>query len=415
MLFRSDGDPGEFDQRSDDKGAEPESVTVGMVDGKPYAFIGLERTGGVLVYDVSNPTAPVFNQYITTESDIAPEGLQFIAAEDSPNGKPVLAVANEESNTTTLYEIAVSDFTLQLLHTADQEGGIPALEDAPNFSAVLNALKNEDADGDGNADYENTLTLSSGDAYIPGIFLDASEDESLADLLGKEGTGRSDIIIQNELGFQAIALGNHEFDLGTEFIASVIAPDGTYPGANFPYLSANLDASTDENLAPLVTADGQEASDIPGKIAGNTIVTVNGEKIGVVGATTPTLSSISSPEGVTISPENPEDIAALAAEIQASVDALLADNPDLNKVVLISHMQQIAIEEELAGLLKNVDIIMAGGSNTLLSDSTDRLRDGDTSQGAYPILKTDADGKPVAVVNTAGNYSYVGRLVVYFD
>ncbi len=528
LFNANDGDTDEFDERSDDKGAEPEAVTVGMVDGKPYGFIGLERTGGVLVYDLSDPTAPEFQQYITTEGDIAPEGLAFIPASDSPNGKPMLAVANEESNTTTLYEISEntvsgtdgddtsagtdkndfidtgdgndtidpgagndivnagagddnitsgqgnnqidggegedtviyagnqadfaiarmgnqikvgndtltnveilqftdgnlntadieeeeSNFTLQLLHAADQEAGIPALEDAPNFSAVLNALKDEDADSDGNADYENTLLLSSGDAYIPGIFLDASADESLAPLLGEEGRGRSDIIIQNELGFQAIALGNHEFDLGTEFIASVIAPDGDYPGANFPYLSANLDVSTDENLAPLVAADGQEASTIPGQIAKSAIVTVNGEKIGVVGATTPTLASIASPGDVTISPENPEDIAALAAEIQTSVDALLADNPDLNKVVLISHMQQIAIEEELAGLLTNVDIIMAGGSNTLLSDSTDTLRDGDSSQGAYPILKTDADGKPVAVVNTDGNYRYVGRLVVDFD
>ena len=416
LFNANDGIAAEFDERSDDKGAEPESVTVGMVNGKPYGFIGLERAGGgVLVYDLSNPTEPEFTQYIRTEGDIAPEGLQFIAAADSPNGKPMLVVANEESNTTTLYDIEVPNYTLQLLHTADQEGGIPALEDAPNFSAVLNALKNEDADSDGNADFENTLLLSSGDAYIPGLFLDASADPSLAPLLGKEGRGRSDIIIQNELGFQAIALGNHEFDLGTEFVASVIAPDGDYPGANFPYLSSNLDVSTDENLAPLVAADGQEASTIAGKIAKSAIVTVNGEKIGVVGATTPNLKSISSPGDVAISPENPEDIAALAAEIQASVAALLADNPDLNKVVLISHMQQISIEEQLAGLLKNVDIIMAGGSNTLLSDSTDRLRDGDSSDGAYPIIKTDADGKPVAVVNTEGNYKYVGRLVVDFD
>jgi len=403
------------DERSDDKGAEPEAVTVGVINGKPYGFIGLERTGGVLAYDLSDPKEPEFIQYINTEGDIAPEGLKFISGSDSPNGKPMLAVANEVSRTTTLYEIEVPNYTLQLLHAADQEAGIPALDDAPNFSAVLNALKDEDADSDGKADYENTLLLSSGDAYIPGLFLDASEDDSLAPLLGKEGRGRSDIIIQNELGFQAIALGNHEFDLGTEFVASVVAPDGDYPGANFPYLSSNLDVSTDENLAPLVAEDGQEASTIPGKIAKSAIVTVNGEKIGVVGATTPTLASISSPGDVTISPENSEDIAALAAEIQKSVDALLADNPDLNKVVLLSHMQQIAIEEQLAGLLKNVDIIMAAGSNTLLSDSTDRLRDGDTSQGVYPIVKTDADGKPVAVINTDGNYKYVGRLVVDFD
>jgi 2',3'-cyclic-nucleotide 2'-phosphodiesterase (5'-nucleotidase family)/alkaline phosphatase/endonuclease/exonuclease/phosphatase family metal-dependent hydrolase len=320
----------------------------------------------------------------------------------------------------TLGEAEPETFTLQLLHASDQEAGTPALEDAPNFSAVLNALKNEDADGNGTVDYENTLLLSSGDAYIPSPFFFASETAF-------GGQGRGDILIQNELGFQAIAFGNHEFDLGTGVVADLIAPadddgDGVndYPGANFPYLSSNLDFSTDEDLAGLVTEDGQEASEIPNSIAGNTIVTVNGEKIGVVGATTPTLGSISSPGDVTILPEdfdasNPDDIAALAAEIQASVDELLANNPDIDKVVLLSHMQQIAVEEQLAELLTNVDIIMAGGSNTLLADESDRLRARDEAEGAYPILKTAADGNPIAVVNTDGNYKYVGRLVVDFD
>ena len=58
---------------------------------------------------------------------------------------------------------------------------------------------------------------------------------------------------------------------------------------------------------------------------------------------------------------------------------------------------------------------MAGGSNTGLFDENDRLRAGDTVQGEYPIFTTDADGKPVAIVNTDGNYRYVGRLVVDFD
>ncbi|MBE9212794.1 choice-of-anchor I family protein [Plectonema cf. radiosum LEGE 06105] len=412
----NDGDPEEFDNRSDNKGPEPEAATVGVINGKTYGFVGLERAGGgVMVYDLSNPAAPKFVQYIRTEGDISPEGFKFISAAESPNGNPVLAVANEVSNTTTLYNIDVPNFTLQLLHAADQEAGISALDDAPRFSAVLNALKNQDADNDGNVDYENTLLLSSGDAYIPGLFLNAAADPSLAPLLGKEGRGRADIIIQNELGFQAIAFGNHEFDFGTGFVNSVLAPDGAYPGANFPYLSSNLDFTPNADLAPLVTADGQEASTIPGKIAKSTVITVNNEKIGVVGATTPTLARISSPGNVGILPTDPTDIAALAAEIQKSVDALLEANPDINKVVLLSHMQQIAIEEQLAGLLKNVDIIMAGGSNTRLVDETDRLRDGDTAQGVYPILKTDADGKPVAVINTDGNYKYVGRLVVDFD
>ncbi|MEB3219974.1 MAG: 5'-nucleotidase C-terminal domain-containing protein, partial [Nostocales cyanobacterium 94392] len=142
---------------------------------------------------------------------------------------------------------------------------------------------------------------------------------------------------------------------------------------------------------------------------------VNGEKIGVVGATTPTLPRISSPGTVGVLPADSTDINALAAEIQKSVDALLAANPDINKVILLAHMQQIAIEQELAGLLKNVDIIMAGGSNTRLLDDTDRLRAGDTKQGEYPILKKSASGEDVAIINTDGNYKYVGRLVVDFD
>ena len=448
-IFNSNGTTDTFDTRSDNSGAEPEGVVVGEIDGKTYAFVGLERTGGVMVYDISEPAESEFVQYINPIDpetgdalDLAPEGLQFIPSEESPNGTPLLTVSNEVSGTVSVYQIDLTNtdggndgngdnnndgengdggnngdgtFTLQLLHAADQEGGIPALDDADNFSAVLNALRDEDADGDGVADYENTVTLSSGDAYIPGPFFAAS-DEAFG------GQGRCDILIQNELGFEAIALGNHEFDLGTGTVADLISADeeDEYPGTTFPYLSSNLDFSTDEDLAPLVVEDGQEASDIPNSIAGNTIVTVNGEQIGVVGATTPTLPSIASPGDVTVNPiefssDNPDDVAALAAEIQASVDELLAANPELNKVVLLAHMQQIALEEQLSTLLTDVDIIVAGGSNTLLADDTDRLRAGDEADGVYPILNTAADGNPIAVVNTDGNYKYVGRLVVDFD
>ena len=441
QIFNSNGTVDSFDSRSDAKGAEPEGVVVGKVDGKTYAFVGLERTGGIMVYDISQPVEAEFVQYINpldedgNALDLAPEGLQFIPAIDSPNGVPLLTVSNEVSGTVSVYQIDLTDmededdvednddsgdnlnsdgtFTLQLLHASDQEGGVPALDDADNFSAVLNALRDEDADGDDVVDYENTVTFSSGDAYIPGPFFSASEEAYGA-------SGRGDILIQNELGFDAIALGNHEFDRGTGTLADLISADEDYPGTAFPYLSSNLDFSTDEDLAPLVVEDGQEASEIPNSIAGNTIVTVNGEQIGVVGATTPTLPSISSPGDVTVNPiefdfNDPENIAALAAEIQSSVDDLLADNPELNKVVLLSHMQQIAIEEALSTQLTDVDIIVAGGSNTLLADDTDRLRAGDEAGGVYPILNTAADGDPIAVVNTDGFYKYVGRLVVDFD
>ncbi len=436
LFNANDGDPDEFDGRSDNKGAEPEAITTGVIDGKPYAFVGLERAGGrVLVYELSNPRQPTFVQYVRSDEDIAPEGLVFISAEDSPNDQPLLTVANEVSSTVAVYEIDVDEndgsdtdspdpnipddtddmgnFTLQLLHLADQEGGIPAIDDAPRASAVLNALRD---------DFENTLTLSSGDAFIPGLFFSSSEEAF-------GGAGRGDILIQNELGIQAIAFGNHEFDGGTAIVRDLIAGgeddpetpdlDESFDGTLFPYLSSNLDFSTDENLADLVVEDDQ--APLPNSIAATTVIDVNGEQIGVVGATTPTLAAISNPDDVTVLPEEFDAVPtaaqldALAAEIQQDVDEMLAANPGLNKVVVLSHMQQIAIEQDLAARLTNVDIIVAGGSNTRLLDETDRLRDGDTAQGPYPIFLTDADGEPVAIVNTDGNYKYVGRLVVDFD
>ena len=418
LFNANDGDPEEVDNRSDNKGAEPEAITTGVIDGRPYAFVGLERAGGgVLVYDLSNPTQPEFVQYARSNDDIAPEGMVFIDAADSPNGEPLLAVANEESNTIALYDIdsagAGENFQLQLLHIADQEAGVPALDDAPNLSAVMSALAD---------DFENTLKLSSGDAIIPGLFFSASEEAF-------GGAGRADILIQNELGLQAIALGNHEFDAGTGLLADLIGGaaddpdtpdvDESFVGTAFPYLSSNLDFSTDENLAPFVVPDDQAPQS--NSLAATTVIDVNGEKIGVVGATTPTVDAISSPGDVTIFPSdfdgNPTDaqLDTLATEIQADVDELLAANPGLNKVVLLSHMQQIAIEQALAERLSGVDIIVAGGSNTRLVDESDRLRSGDSAQGTYPIFTTSADGKPVAVVNTDGNYRYVGRLVVEFD
>jgi hypothetical protein len=102
----NDGIASQFDTRSDNKGPEPEGVTTGVVNGITYGFIGLERSGGgVLVYDLSNPASPVFVEYIRADLDISPEGLTFVSAESSPNGKPLLVMTNEVSGTVTVYQI----------------------------------------------------------------------------------------------------------------------------------------------------------------------------------------------------------------------------------------------------------------------------------------------------------------------
>ncbi|NJN20557.1 MAG: PEP-CTERM sorting domain-containing protein [Leptolyngbya sp. RL_3_1] len=104
-----------FDNRSDNKGPEPEGVTIGAIGDKVFAFIGLERVGGVMVYDVTDPTNPTFASYTNnrdfsgdaeagTAGDLGPEGLIFINRQDSPTGKNLVVVTNEVSGTTTVYE-----------------------------------------------------------------------------------------------------------------------------------------------------------------------------------------------------------------------------------------------------------------------------------------------------------------------
>jgi 5'-nucleotidase len=104
-LFNQD--EGEMDGRSGNKGAEPEALTVGNVDGKTYAFVGLERQDAIMVYDITTPTAPVYLDYVNTgkDGDISPEGMKFIPANESPNGKNLLLVSFEVSGSTVVYEV----------------------------------------------------------------------------------------------------------------------------------------------------------------------------------------------------------------------------------------------------------------------------------------------------------------------
>ncbi len=125
-FFNSDHAAARFDNRSDNKGPEPEGITVERITGRTFAFIGLERVGGVLTYDVTDPRRPVFVDYVNNRDfaaqaagqeadedfvpgaesgDLGPEGLVVIKAGDSPTGVPLLVVTNEVSGTTTLFEV----------------------------------------------------------------------------------------------------------------------------------------------------------------------------------------------------------------------------------------------------------------------------------------------------------------------
>ena len=115
--FNSENDENDsVDGRSDAKGPEPEALALGEINGRMYAFVGLERSGGIMVFDISNPRDVSFVDYVNnrdftgsaedgTAGDLGPEGIEFIAANSSPTGKAMIAVANEVSGTTTLYDI----------------------------------------------------------------------------------------------------------------------------------------------------------------------------------------------------------------------------------------------------------------------------------------------------------------------
>jgi hypothetical protein len=120
-FFNSNHEEGDtFDNRSDNKGPEPEGLTVGRIGDKHFLFLGLERMGGVLVYDITDPQSPVQVDYLNTREDwttadpgsvlatagdLGPEGLTFIPAADSPTGDALLMVGNEVSGTTAVFRI----------------------------------------------------------------------------------------------------------------------------------------------------------------------------------------------------------------------------------------------------------------------------------------------------------------------
>lgn len=439
-----------LDDRSDNKGPEPESVTVGKILDSTYAFIGLERIGGFFVYNITNPNAPYFVQYINTRNftvapsqvnlatvgDLGPEGIVFIPRSESPNGKDLILLSNEVSGTVGIFQInSRSAFQMQVLHASDMESGLDAPIDAPNFAAVLDTLEGT---------YPNTVKLASGDCFIPSPFLSAGEDPSMQTPLRNtasfyySGTqairaaiGRTDVAMMNIMGFQGSAFGNHEFDLGTSEVNSIIGvdirsngADKRWIGAQFPYLSANLNFTNDINLSyltttqrlsvdsfktsPTITANSQKKG-----IAPSAIIEMNGERIGIVGATTQVLASISSPGATTVINGGSDNMPALAAVLQPVIDSLRVLG--INKIIVMSHLQQLANEKALAPLLKGVDIIIAGGSHSLCADGNDRLRPGIPVADKYPILTVNNDNDPLAILNTTSEWKYIGRFVCDFD
>ena len=325
-------------------------------------------------------------------------------------------------------EPAPSNFVLQLLHMADGEAGLLAGDTAPIMGALIDRFED---------DFASTLILSGGDNYLPGPFLNAGADPSLNAIIGATAPGRPDIAIHNAFGVEVSAIGNHEWDLGSNVFADAIRASGAWSGAQFALVSANLDFSADTAIKSLADTSlggtagdlaGDEASTVKGKIAPWVTVTEGGEKIGILGATTQILERISSPNGTEVNgfPKNGQagdgqvevdDMTLLAGQLQPVIDQMIANG--INKIILQSHLQDLNNERLLATKLHGVDIILGAGSNTRLGDADDvpATFPGHAPNFAdtYPLLVAGTDGKQTLIVNTDNEYTYLGRLVVEFD
>lgn len=313
---------------------------------------------------------------------------------------------------------ASQNFTLQLLHYADVDGNEEiALDVVDEFSGLVDGFKKDATYG------SNSLFVSSGDIIIPGPRFYASEDNRVRGVTGSNEPGHLDVFFANKMGVMASAIGNHELDAGPgELFDAAFSSESrngvVFPGSEFPWLATNIDFSQDGDFSGAVGTDGDNVSNLKSKVANYAITTINGETIGLIGASTPQLASITSTGALTVSPAGNWTNQDLANIIQVSVDSLKAKG--VNKIILLAHMQQISVEKSLAGLLDGVDIIVGGGSNTRMGDSNDVLFTNSLGNDSkfdetYPYLTTDKSGDPVAVVNVDGDYKYLGRLVVDFD
>ena len=229
------------------------------------------------------------------------------------------------------------------------------------------------------------ILVSSGDNFLAGPEFTA----------GLRAETFYDALALDLIGYDAIALGNHDFDFGPEVLADFIMQ---VSGSEAPFLNSNLDFSGEPGLQALFEE---------GRIAESVVVEENGARIGIIGATTPSLRSISSPRNVRI-------IADVAGEVQAEVDELEAAG--VNNIILISHLQDVDAEIALVEQIDGVDVVVAGGGDELLANEGALLVPGEGEPfGPYPLIATDRDGTEVPVVTTSGQYGYLGKLVVLFD
>lgn len=281
-FFNSNHTASNLEGRSDDKGPEPENLAIGTLSGRTYAFIGFERVSGIVVYDITDPAASRFVTYVNNRDfsvsvadggdlaaagDLGPEGVTFIPAETSSTGRPLLAVGNEVSGTTTLYAIddllAPATTDIQVLSINDFHGRLE--QDLRNGEAGAAVLAG--AVDAFEAKNPNTLFVAAGDSIGGTTFTSFIQQD----------TPTIDALVA--AGLDVAAVGNHEFDQGFDDLTGRVLP--RYGDERFG-LGAN------------VYLKGTKTPALPEY----SVQEVDGVRVGFIGAVTQQTATMVDPTGI---------------------------------------------------------------------------------------------------------------------
>ena len=215
------------------------------------------------------------------------------------------------------------------------------------------------------------------------LLLDAG-DQFQGSLFYSTYKGKAELSVMNMLPYDAMAVGNHEFDDGTKPLADFIR------GAKFPVLGANINTKADKNLR--------------GSVRNSIVVTRGGRKIGIIGLTTLDTPEIAAPG---------KDVRFIEPEVAAKpiIEKLRRQGVDV--VIALSHLG-LARDQKLAASLDGIDVIVGGHSHTLLTNAPANANLPPIG-GPYPMIAKSPSGQNVLIVQAYAYSRFLGRLDVTFD
>lgn len=253
-------------------------------------------------------------------------------------------------------------FSLTIMHTNDTHAGHEPQSNGnggvARAAAVVKQIREE---------VDHSVLVDAGDRFTGSLF-------------HTQYLGQDQVQIMNLLGYDAMTLGNHEFDNGDFILAAFIE------GLTFPVVNANIDASASPILKDMWTP--------------SVVLEKGGQQIGVIGLTTAETPGIASPGTELVFDDDYVNVVnAAAAELMEQ---------GVNKIILVTHTG-IEVDAPLIPELENVDVVVGGHSHTLMSNTYRAAAD------AYPLEFESASGEPVYYVQAGSNSVYLGRLDVVFD